>query len=200
MKIRIIAIFGALFAGLTCTHADIVSNSIAADSDGVMTCSIYGFQKNGPNEFQLSIDGIHNVFATGDILGNIYTDTETDPSLTLIHEIDNDTGITWTDYHVKVTMNKTFTFSNVTVANNLWTSVVTAPTLVGSDWIGYVDYYSGDPVPNLGTLDFSYKMTFIGSASYAEELTPTSVPEPATITFVMCGLVGLFVIQRRKVS
>jgi hypothetical protein len=200
MKLRILAILGALLAGTTFTQANIVGQTLADDGDGVITCSAYDLLQTGDTDFQLSIDGIHHDFDHGHILGNIITDTETDPSLTLLHSIDNDTGFTWTDYHVKVVMNKAFTFSNVTVANNLWYAVVTAPTQVGSDWIGNIDYFSGDPVPNLGTLDFSYKMTFIGSAAFFEELTPTSVPEPTTLAFVLCGLAGLFVLQRRSAS
>ncbi len=200
MKLRILAMLGALLAGTTFTYANIVSQTLADDGDGVLTCSAYGLQPTGLNEFLLNIDGTHNLFDSGHILGNILTDTETDPALTLLHSIDNDTGVAWTDYHVKVTMNKPFTFSNVTVANNLWYANVTVPTLVGSDWVGSIDYYSGDPVPNLGTLDFGYKMTFVGSVSFAEELTPTSVPEPATLMFAICGLMGLLVLQRRLAS
>ena len=200
MKLRILAILAALLAGATFTHANIISQNLADDHDGVLTCSTYDFLQTGSTDFQLSIDGVHHVIDPGHILGDIITDTDTDPSLTLLHSIDNDTGFTWTDYHVKVTMNKFFTFSNVTVANNLWYANVTAPTLVGSDWIGSIDFFSGDPVPNLSTLDFGYKMTFVGSVAFAEELTPTSVPEPTTVTFMVCGLMGLFVLQRRTAS
>src|SRR5690242_4409559 len=172
MKLRILALLGALFASTTLAQANIISNTLADDGDGVMTCSTYGFLQNGPTDFQLSIDGVHHLLTAGDILGNIYTDTETDPSLTLLHSIDNDTGFTWTDYHVQITLNKSFALTNITV-NNLWTYTVTAPVQIGSDWVGYIDYYAGNPVPPTGTLDFGYTMTFIGSVAFAEQLTPT---------------------------
>jgi hypothetical protein len=197
MKIRILAIMSALLAGAGFSHANIIGNTLAADGDGVITCNVYGFTENGPGDFQLSIDGTHNLWDAGHIQGDIITDTETDPKLTLFNEIDNDTGIAWGDYHVKVTMSKAFTFSNVGVANSGWTFNTTAPVLVGSNWIGYIDYYAGTPVLALGTLDFNYSMTFIGSTSFQEELTPSPVPEPGTFALMVCGLTGLLVMRRR---
>ena len=43
MKIRILAIVAVLLAGAGLSRADIISNSIASDGDGVMTCYTYGF-------------------------------------------------------------------------------------------------------------------------------------------------------------
>jgi hypothetical protein len=175
-------------------YGDIVGNTLADDGDGVLSCTTYGFQPVALHEFQLGIDGIHKVWAPGHILGNIITDTEEDPRLTLIHEIDNETGYAWTDYHVEVTMSKAFSIDNVTVANAGWTSVTTGPIQVGSDWIGKIDYYAGDAVAPLGTLDFAYRMTFTGSANFAEQLTPT--PEPATLSLLILG--GLALVRRRR--
>jgi len=127
-----------------------------------------------------------------------FTDTQTDPTLTLFNEIDNDTGVTWNDYHVKVTMSKSFTLSSISVANSGWTFNFIAPTQVGSDWIGYINYYAGDLVPDGGTLDFSYAMTFTGGASFQEELMPSTVPEPGTFALMICGLTGLLVMRRRR--
>jgi hypothetical protein len=199
MKIRILAIVTALLAGAGLSRADIISNSIAADGDGVITCYTYGFLKTGDHAFQLNIDGSQNLWDYGHIRGDIITDTETDPTLTLFNSIDNDTGLTWGDYHVQVTMSQSFSFSNVGVANSGWTDIVTAPTQVGSDWIGDIDYYGyGNPVPALGTLDFNYAITFVGSVSFQEQLMPSTVPEPGTFTLVVCGLTGLLVMRRRS--
>jgi hypothetical protein len=184
-----------VFACSAACRADITGTTLADDHDGVLTCNTYGFETIGPQEFQLNIDGVHNVWDKGDILGDIITNTETDPKLTLLHDIDNDTGLQWTDYHATVTMSKAFTFDNVTVENTDWTSVVIQPTQVGSNWIGYIDYYAGDVVAPLGTLSFGYRMTFVGSSSFHEELMPS--PEPGTLALLSCGLVGLFFVRRK---
>ncbi|MGA2241050.1 MAG: PEP-CTERM sorting domain-containing protein [Verrucomicrobiota bacterium] len=200
MKIRTLAVMAVLLAGAGFSRADIISNSIAADGDLVMTCYTYGFLKTGDHAFQLSIDGSHNLWDYGHIQGDIITDSEEDPTLALFNEIDNDTGVTWGDYHVKVTLSKAFTFSNVGVGvgNPGWTFTTNAPVHIGSDWIGYIDYYAGTPVLAGGTLDFNYSMTFIGGASFQEELMPSTVPEPGTFALMVCGLTGLLVMRRGK--
>jgi hypothetical protein len=197
MKFRIPTVLAALFIGVTLSRADITNTTLSAYSDGVMYCNFSDLTQIGLHDFQQSMYGDHLTFATGTIYGDILTDTEIDPSLNLLHSIDNDTAFTWTDYHLKITLNKTFTLTGVTV-DNAWTYVVTAPTLVGSDWIGYIDYYAGNLIPNGSTLNFGYTMTFVGSVAFSEELTPTSVPEPGTFALLACGLMGLLVIKRQR--
>ena len=209
MNLKALSIIVALLTGVAASRADITGNTLADDGDGVITCTTYGFLTLSPGEFQLSVDGIQHYsldpsWPTGHILGDITTDTETDPSLTLAYEVDNDTGTAWNDYQVQITLNKSFTLSNVSVDNSGWTSVVTAPIQVGSSWIAYIDYKAGIPVPYdpdpllTGTLDFGYKLSFTGSVTFVEALTPTFVPEPGTWALMACGLIGAFFMRRRS--
>jgi hypothetical protein len=188
----------AMLAWSAACRADITGTPFADDGDGVLTCTTYGFHQVAEGEFETSIDGVHHVFETGHILGPILTDTELDPKLTLLHEIDNDTDRAWTDYHAEVTMNKAFTFDNVTIDNSGWTFAITQPVLSGGTWTGTVDYYAGVPVLVGGTIDFGYRMTFIGSASFCEALTPT--PEPGTLALLACCGLGLLFVRRRFVA
>jgi len=197
MKIRMLAIVAALLAGAGLSRADITGVNIWSYNTDVMTCSC-GSLTGSSGNYQLGIDGTQLAWASGSIGGTITTDG-TDPTLQLGEQINNDTGSTWNDYHVTITMSQLLSFSNVGVTNGGWTDIVTAPTLVGSDWIGYVDYYAGTPVlPDNSILDFSLSVTFTGNTSFEETLMPSTVPEPGTFALMVCGLTGLLVMRRRS--
>jgi hypothetical protein len=203
--------FFAVLSWSTACNAEIIDITMADDGDGVLICHTNTYTNYLVNlgidgaipEYEYVINGEHKLWGTGDIYGHITTDTEEDPKLTLLHDIDNDTIFDWTGYLVLVSMSKTFTFDNVTVANADWTFVVTQPVLVGSDWVGTIGYSTtSNPVAPLDTLSFGYRMTFLGSADFHEELTPinASVPEPGMLALMAGGLVGLFVARRKFVG
>jgi hypothetical protein len=202
MRFRIFAMLVAVYACASFAYAGVIESAdLADDGDGVITCSLYDLIPVPPEdplvlEYELGIDGVHHLFDTGHILGDIVVPTNDDPKLTLLHDIDNDTLLTWTDYHAEVTMSKEFSFDNVSVANTGWTYQITQPTLQSGNWIGTIDYYAGDTVAPGYTLSFGYRMTFSGSASFCEALTPT-VPEPGTLALLACGLFGLLIVRRR---
>ena len=52
----------------------------------------------------------------------------------------------------------------------------------------------GTPIPDGGTIDFSYQMTFVGNVQYCQQMIP--IPEPGTLILVLSGLVGLVVMRR----
>jgi hypothetical protein len=205
MKVKLLVLVSALAASISLSQAEIIGYNLANDSDGVITCTNYGLELIGPASYQVGVYGDHNIWGPGHIEGYFLTDTETDPMIGLSHWIDNDTAFAWGDYHIKVTMSKLFSFSGISVANTGWTYTSTAPVAVGTNWVGYVDYYAVNPyvnqVPITGTLGFSYAVSFIGSVYYfGEELTPTPVPEPGTFALMACGLAGLLVLRRRSMS
>jgi len=196
MKIRMLAIMAALLAGAGFSRADITGINIWDYNPDVLSCS-YGPLTGSSGNYQYGIDGTQLAWAVGSMGGTISTDDGTDPTLQLGEQIDNDTGSTWNDYHVTITMSQPFSFSNVGVANYGWTFNTTAPVLVGSDWIGYVDYYAGTPVqPDNSILNFSLAVTFTGSTSFEEDLMPSTVPEPTTTGCFLLGLGALICCQR----
>jgi hypothetical protein len=201
MKFRILLLLLAFVVCGSVCNASIIGREVADDGDGVITCVLSSWSYDSVlDEYNMTIDGTHNLWDAGHMLGTFTTNTDLDPTIKVINSIDNDTLIDWTDYHLKIKMGNPFTLSNAIVYGpGGWTANITSqPVQVGSQWVGVIDYVAGTPVlAGSGTLDFGYKMSFSGSTSYSycQEMVPT--PEPGTIVLLACGLIGILVIRRR---
>lgn len=204
MNLRILSTIAMLLAATAVSRADIIAWGAADDGDGAITCqsswdagtttlSIVGNQYWGPGH--VGTDPLSD-------RAFFQTDTPLDPTVTVRNTIDNDTGFSWTAYHVNVYMTKTFTLSAATIytpstSEPGWSGSVTVSPAVwnGTEYEGQLDFTGGTPIPNGGTIDFSYKMSFIGSVQYCQEMIP--VPEPGTFALLLSGLIGLAVFRRR---
>lgn len=203
--------FALILIGLVCStaSANIVGTpNCGPDTDGVMKCDPAGWATNGDGTYTLTIkgkqycvEGNGPLGVTGHVLGDFTTDTEQDPTVKMYNSIDNDTALTWTDYHINITMSKLFSISNAAVDDAIdWSTVMTQPTPNGDGtYTGHVDY-NYYPVVGVntiapgGTFDFHYWITFVGSVSYTQEMLP-SVPEPMTLSMIALG--GLALLRRR---
>lgn len=169
-----------------------------------IVCPIYSW----PGGDTINIYGDQH-FAPGHILFDATTDESGDPTLMLANAIDNDTSFAWTSYEVDIWMSKPFTISayNVSLPAGWSVNSVVQPTgpqtayqdgnPIPNQYIGNL-YFSGTPdVAIGGTLDFDFKISFTGGATFTEQLIP--VPEPGALGFLATGMLlsGGFLIGRR---
>lgn len=192
----------AVLAAVMPANAAVVTNCTAAgDGDGAVVCTY------GPTDWTVTDEGADmNVYGDqywgpAHIDGKISVDGE-DPTVHIYNVIDNDSALTWTAYQVNVYLNKTFTMSAVAVTTPGWSldsvlPVVTGPVLDsdGTSW-GYKGTFNlvGTPIAPGGNISFDYKITFVGSVLYSQEMIPA--PEPATVGVLLLG--GLTVLIRRR--
>ena len=177
---------------VSAVNAAIIDWNCADDGDGaiVMTNPTRNYD-SGTGEYSLAVNCVQDWYP-GHIEGEFITDTELDPTVWFMQTIDNDTDFAWTDYHITITMNKSFTLSNASGPDD-WTAIITAPVQSGSQWIGSVDYYAGTPIQIGESGDFGFKMSFLGSVQFCTEQYPT--PEPATVAILALGALAL---RKRK--
>jgi hypothetical protein len=200
MKLRILATVAVLAASITFSRAGITGVTLSAYSGG-MTCTNTPYVQVGnpaDNTYEMGVIGTQHNDYTATVGGSITTDG--DPSLTMFHTINNDTLTIWSDYHVVVTMSQPFTFSGIIVTNAGWT--ISTPSGTGPFTVGAIDFFASGPSFYLNPgdiLGFGFTLNFTGSVAFSETLTPSTVtvPEPSAIALLACGLMGLFVIQRR---
>jgi hypothetical protein len=202
-----LAFLALLTWSVTCRAGLIDGAGAADDGDGAVHCtgaawdfgsqtmSLTGTQQWGPGH--IGTEGLDNT-------AYFHAQSEEDPTITLLTSIDNDTTFAWTGYDVNVYMNKPFTLSLPTVSYDAWTVAglgsypVTATPIGGGKYQASVSFVGGSPLPIGDTLDFGYKLTFIGSVNYCQEMTP--VPEPASLVLLVSGLMGVLVVRRKLVK
>jgi len=186
-----------LFA-VSSVNATIVDWSCTNDSANFVISSPPVWTQDG-----ITIDGSQSG-KPAILSGSITTDTEGfDPTVGIIEDVQNDTSFAWTDYHIAIGMNKTFSILNTGLMTpDGWYSVITAvaPGITptgGNGWVGTVDYYqgTGDPVAIGDDGLFGFKVSFTGSTLYCTGQNPT--PEPTMI--ILLGLGAIAVIKRRRV-
>lgn len=191
--ICVLATIAMLLADSAVSQATIIEVNIADDGDGGVVVTPYSGQ-----QWQIEINGAQ-YWGPGHILGNVVTDSELDPTLSLLQGIQNNdtTGQSWSEYHITVTLNKPFTISDVTVGNTGWTWSIEAPIQSGTNFVGHIDYAGGTPVDFGNTINFSYSLNFSGSVNFTQELMPAySVPEASTAALSIFGLLGLIAFRR----
>jgi hypothetical protein len=206
-----VAVFLALLGWVGISNADIVGFQAMDDGDGALVCAstfdygTYTLSITGNQYWSPGHVGVESLNPLDPLVAYFQTDTELDPTVTMRNTIDNDTGSSWTGYHVNVYMDKPFDLLNPVLvwypstSESGWSGSITVTPAVQIGfspdvWQAQLDYVGGTPIPDGGVLDFSYKMSFVGTVHYCQEMIP--IPEPGTFALVLCGLAGLVVVRR----
>jgi len=201
-KVLICVVLAVLTMALS-AKADITDWNCADDGDGAIVMDTPTWGESG-GEYTLAMNGTQ-YWHPAHVEGDFTTDTPTDPIVWIIETVDNQTSFDWTDYHIDIGMDKTFSITSV-IAPLGWTYVVTAPqegldlpgdTPHGTGWVGSVDYYyggSGTEIAIGDSGDFGLKVSFVGSVAFCTEQVPT--PEPTTLALLSVGALAL--IRRNK--
>lgn len=190
----------AVVVGLACcsiSSADITNLTYASDGDGAFVCTPWSWSGN-TNEVAVSVYG-DQYWAPGHLLLDVLTTDSADPTLKIDNSIDNQTSFAWTQFTVNLTMDVSFTLTNVAVTTPGDWGVVSfdqTANFTGSNYLATVVYNIGAAIATNGTIDFGYWVKFSGSPSYTitQEMIP--VPEPASWAMVALGAVALLSTRR----
>lgn len=188
-----------LVLGVTAiAQAEIIGWNCDDDGDGAIVMNSPTWTALGPNaqdieEYRLEMHGAQHWYPAH-VEGDFTTDTELDPVVWIVEQVDNYTDFTWTDYHIDIGMNKEFSIIGV-VAPADWTWTITPPVggqpipNGGTGWLGSVDYYAGTPIEIGQSGQFGLVISFAGSVEFCTEQIPT--PEPASLVLLALGALML---------
>lgn len=195
LKLSVVLLALASFAS-TASYATI-TNATANSYSAGLSCYPDFYAANDTLEMDLTQSG------PGQINGMIYTDSAADPTLTLVHNINNASGIGWNAYHVTVFMPNFFSLANAMVNTpGGWSASIVNPTMVIGGYQGQINYSGGPVIAPGGTLNFQFDLTFADGLAYSftETAAPGLVPEPSTICLGLLGLVAFAARRSRKTA
>ena len=167
------------------------------DGDGAVKCAVSDLILSNSGDYSTTITGTQ-CWTPGHVIGDVTTDSDSDPTLILTNLINNDTSFAWTAYDVTVSMANTFTLSNATpLLPNTWTVATIQPVLIGGQYVGHINFSDVPPVAIGDNFEFQYFLSFGGATSYSFTQTMEPVPEPLTFALLGAAVLGLIAFRRQ---
>ena len=198
MKLSSFVYLIGMFVVVPFAQADIIDWDAADDGDGAIVCTT----SFNDTTYELDVDGVQ-YWHPGHVEGYFTTDTEQDPTVWFRNTMTNDMTVppyVWTDFHITMTMNKTFNILDAFTSNTGWDYSYTPTATYDGDlglWVGSVDFVmdpGGEPIGDMEDGQFDFQVSWVGSMTFCMEYIPT--PEPATVGLM--GLAGLALLRRRR--
>lgn len=209
-KFRALIALLAVAAITSIASAEVTGFCVAADNDGAITCT------SAWTSPTMQVNGVQTLLGPAHIIADsLTTDTETDPTISMLTSMENDTGVAWSSYQIIVgvrdkTGAKPLTGLSLSASVDTpadWTANITqnftlTPSFTDADgrvltnyYLAIIDFSGPSMVAPNDTADLGYTMSFAGAKSYAlyEQLTP--VPEPLSMSLLALG--GLAMLRRR---
>ncbi len=126
---------------------------------------------------------------TGDFLVDFSGETDDDPVMHVLKNVENDGGFTWTDYRMMLPAGGDITFVNGTATSDRMTVAVDS---------AYELLFSQPQVILPGeTVTFEFDVLIPSTGGFNFTLTQTPLPEPATMALMGLGGLGLLIRRRR---
>jgi len=118
------------------------------------------------------------------------TTDNVDPTFTVGETVQNNSGVTWTDYHLYLPSGGPITFTGGAASS--FSGVTVTPYQI--DFIAQ----SGETVPDGSTFAAGFSVNVPSSGLFSWTLTQQPSPEPATMALLAMGGIGLLVVRRRR--
>ena len=126
----------------------------------------------------------------GDFHVGFSGETDADPVMSILKNVENDSGFTWTGYRMTLPDGGPITFVAGTATSDKMTVALDSPY--------EIRFSEPQAIPQGDFVTFEFDVLVPSSGPFTFTLTQTPLPEPATLAFVSLGSLGVLAHRRRR--